>query len=165
MEILLTTRLLLRFAGFHQFAHRNSAILISLQEGLIFLICICTVISMAVFAFSATTSNEYLEIFFMGAPTGSILSVHLCLIWRYSKLIKFVDDLETVINIRTKISSQVELIYATANKNVEKLSGYLIKCTMAMSSVFVLHWLLNSVWIISSANHSAGELPLPLPVV
>lgn len=164
MKILLTLRRLLQFSGLVPFDCPHNLILNSVQNILTCTLGALFIVSMSVDAINMKTYVGSLEVLFLVAPACSIMSTHAFFMWQRPKLMKFIEDLENIVNSRAQIFPETGNIYAKANRKAEKLSKFVATFTLVAVSLFILHWTLCCTYTILFKNHSVNEMFLLIPM-
>lgn len=168
MNIFVATRRILQLSGLNHFDCPHSFVLNLVQNVFILVICVVGVLSATIFTVNAIDYyklKDLLDFLYMLATSYSIVCVHLNLMLRRPELFKCIGDLEVIVSTRAKISKEVSYIYAETSKFNAKLTKWSTALSAVCAIVFVAQWIVSSLWIIWSENHSVNELSLPYPLL
>lgn len=121
-------------------------------------------ISETISALNTNSFYDFTIITYIIIAESSVVFNHIPLLYQKSKIIKFIDRLESIVNTRITKYPVVKNIYTTANRNIENWSVYAIKNTTAFCVFFIVPYYLYSAWIILLEKHSIDELTLVYPL-
>lgn len=163
MKILSIARRALQFSGYIEFDCRYSSTLNFVQNTLMLSFSVFTLASVTLFVTHLEELKDFLDLFYVNALTYSIIFVHMNLMRQRSKVVKFIDELEEVVNNRAQISLAIREIYAKADASIEKLAKYTVTSLMSLDFVLNVQWIALFILTAISKGKSVDDVPILYP--